>query len=209
MSDRLKNLLAEGRTAMILCEVQEGVLGAAAPWPPLCEAAEGMDLVGNVKAIAACARRHGAPVIHCTAEFLPSGFGGNSNARLFGSAKKKRTGTDRTGFTQPIAGTFAEGDILLPRMHGLSPLTGSHLDTVLRNEHIDTLIVTGVSVSFAVTNLVMDAVNRAYQVILPRDAAAGFPVDYANQVVEHTLSMLATVTTSAEIVTAWDGVGEA
>ncbi|MEY2926613.1 MAG: hypothetical protein RL367_1090 [Pseudomonadota bacterium] len=204
MSDRLKNLLANGRTAVILCEVQEGVLGSAAPWPQLSDAAKGVHLVENVKAIGACARSHGAPVIHCTAEFLSSGFGGNSNARLFGSAKKKKTSEDRSHFSQPMSGTFGEGDILLPRLHGLSPMTGSSLDSILRNERIDTLIVTGVSISFAVTSLTMDAVNRAYQVILPRDAAAGFPVEYANQVLEHTLSMLATLTTSADLIAAWN-----
>jgi biuret amidohydrolase len=209
MSDRLKNLLANGRTAVILCEVQEGVLGSAAPWPQLSDAAKAVNLVENVKAISACARSHGAPVIHCTAEFLSSGFGGNSNARLFGSAKKKRN-TDEAAkvnaakFSSPMAGTFADGDILLPRLHGLSPMTGSSLDTLLRNERIDTLIITGVSISFAITSLIMDAVHRAYQVILPRDAAAGFPVAYADQVIEHTLSMLATLTTSAELIAAWN-----
>jgi len=205
MSDRLKNLLSGGRTAVILCEIQEGVLGDAAPWPQLSDAAIGVNLVENVKAISACARSHGAPVIHCTAEFHPSGFGGNSNARLFGSAKKKRNSADDAArFARPMAGTFAEGDILLPRMHGLSPMTGSPLDTLLRNERIDTLIITGVSLCFAVTSLTMDAVNRAYQVIVPRDGTAGFPVEYADQVLEHTLSMLATVRTAADIVSAWN-----
>jgi biuret amidohydrolase len=204
MSDRIKKLLAGGKTAVILCEVQEGVLGDAAPWPQLSDAAKGVNLVENVMAIGACARSHGAPVIHCTAEFFASGFGGNSNARLFGSAKKKRSKDDAAKFSKPMAGTFEEGDVLLPRLHGLSPMTGSPLDTVLRNEHIDTLIITGVSISFAITNLIMDAVNRAYQVILPRDAAAGFPVDYANLVIEHTLSMLTTLTTSAELISAWN-----
>jgi biuret amidohydrolase len=204
MSERLKNLLAGGRTAVILCEVQEGVLGDAAPWPQLSDAAKAMNLVENVKAISACARSHGAPVIHCTAEFLASGFGGNSNARLFGNAKKKRTGGPKPEFARPMAGTFGEGDVLLPRMHGLSPMTGSPLDTLLRNEGIDTLIITGVSLSFAVTSLTMDAVNRAYQVIVPRDGAAGFPAEYAEQVLEHTMSMLATVATSAEIIAAWN-----
>jgi nicotinamidase-related amidase len=94
--------------------------------------------------------------------------------------------------------------VLLPRLHGLSPMTGSPLDNILRNEGINTLIITGVSLSFAVTSLTMDSVNRGYQVILPRDGAAGFPVEYANQVLEHTMSMLATVTTSAEIISAWN-----
>jgi nicotinamidase-related amidase len=64
-------------------------------------------------------------------------------------------------------------------------------------------VVTGVSVNVAVTNLVMDAVNRGYQVVLPRDAVAGVPADYADAVIDNTLSLLATVTTVDALVAAW------
>jgi biuret amidohydrolase len=60
-----------------------------------------------------------------------------------------------------------------------------------------------VSVNVAITNLVMDAVNRGYQVVLPRDAVCGVPADYAEAVIDNTLSLLATVTTVDELVKAW------
>jgi nicotinamidase-related amidase len=68
---------------------------------------------------------------------------------------------------------------------------------------VTTIVVTGVSVNVAVTNLVMDAVNRGYQVVLPRDAVCGVPVDYAEAVVDNTLSLLATLTTVDELVKIW------
>ena len=49
----------------------------------------------------------------------------------------------------------------------------------------------------------MDAVNAGYQVVLPRDAVAGIPTDYANAVVDNSLSLLATVTTTAALIGAW------
>ncbi|MDT4999216.1 MAG: hypothetical protein QOK12_1321, partial [Mycobacterium sp.] len=55
----------------------------------------------------------------------------------------------------------------------------------------------------AVTNLVMDAVNHGYQVVLVRDAVAGVPASYADAVIENTLSLLATVVTTAELLTHW------
>jgi hypothetical protein len=42
----------------------------------------------------------------------------------------------------------------------------------------------------------MDAVNAAYQVIVPRDAVAGIPADYGTAIIDNMLSLLATVTTS-------------
>ena len=53
------------------------------------------------------------------------------------------------------------------------------------------------------TNLAFDAVNRGYQIVLPRDAVAGVPPDYAQAVLEHTLHVVATLTTTAEILRAW------
>jgi hypothetical protein len=55
----------------------------------------------------------------------------------------------------------------------------------------------------AITNFVTDAVNAAYQVVLPRDAVAGIPADYASAVIANTLSLLATVTTTDTLIDAW------
>jgi nicotinamidase-related amidase len=109
-----------------------------------------------------------------------------------------------TAATEVVAEVgVAEGDLVLSRLHGLGPMGGTDLDAVLRNLGVRTVVVAGVSVNVAVTNLVMDAVNRGYQVVLPRDAIAGVPEDYAESVVEHTLSLLATVVTVGEVVEVW------
>ena len=55
----------------------------------------------------------------------------------------------------------------------------------------------------AITNLVMDAVNAAYRVVIPRDAVAGIPADYADAVIDNTLSLLATITTTDDLLEAW------
>ena len=99
--------------------------------------------------------------------------------------------------------SVAPADLVLSRMHGLSPMAGTDLDPVLRNLGVSTLVVIGVSVNVAVTNLVMDAVNFGYQVVLARDAVAGVPASYAESVIDNTLSLLATVVTTAEIVAHW------
>jgi len=77
------------------------------------------------------------------------------------------------------------------------------LDAVLRNLGVSTIIAVGVSVNVAIPSLIMDAVNSGYNVVLPRDAVAGVPRDYAEAVIDNTLSLLATVTTTAELVAAW------
>ena len=94
-------------------------------------------------------------------------------------------------------------DLVLRRWHGLGPMGGTDLDAVLRNLGVTTIVAVGVSVNVAITNLVMDAVNAAYRVVLPRDAVAGIPSDYAAAVIDNTLSLLATITTTDELLEAW------
>jgi nicotinamidase-related amidase len=82
-------------------------------------------------------------------------------------------------------------------------MAGTDLDPVLRNLGVATIVVVGVSVNVAVTNLVMDAVNRGYQVVLPRDAVCGVPASYADDVIDNTLALLATIGTTDDVVAAF------
>jgi len=204
MAFSIEPLLQPGKVAFVLCEVQPGVIGPNGPWRPLVEAAERVGLVPNAARIAEAARARSAPVIHCTAEGLPGGFGANRNTRLSGNARKRRAGdSPDPDARKPFREVWRDGDILLPRYHGTSPMTGTPLDSVLRNEGITTVILSGVSLCFAMLNTTFDAANRGYQVIIPRDAAAGFPEPYAEEVVQNTLSMLATITTTDALLEGW------
>ena len=87
-------------------------------------------------------------------------------------------------------------------MHGLSPMAGTDLDPILRNLGVTALVIAGVSLNVAIPNLVMDAVNRGYRVVLPRDAVVGVPPSYGELVIENTLSLLAEIVTTDELVAA-------
>ena len=83
-------------------------------------------------------------------------------------------------------------------------MTGSALDSLLRNAGMGAVVVAGVSLNVAVTNLVFDAVNRSYQVVVATDAVVGLPVGYGRQVLEQSLALLATLATTDEIGAAWE-----
>jgi nicotinamidase-related amidase len=207
---QLRDLLAQGKAAFVMTEVQPGVIGPNAPWPPLSEAADRVNLVANAARIAAAARAAGAPVFHCTADSLPGGFGSSTNTRLTGSARKKRAGdavNTPTG-AAPYPETWAQGDILMPRFNGLSCMHGTALDQVLRNEGITTVVLSGVSLAFGVLSTSIDVVDRGYQLVIARDAVAGFPEEYAKAVLDNTLIMLGTLTTTDAVVEAWTGSGQ-
>ena len=143
--------------------------------------------------------------MHCTAETRDDGKGANRNARLFMGVKhaavKLSPGSDAVQVPAEIG--VDPGDIVLARYHGLGPMTGTQLDPILRNLGVTTIVGVGVSLNVGMTNLAFDAVNRGYQIVLPRDAVAGVPVAYGEAVLDNTLNVVATLTTTADVVKAW------
>ena len=85
----------------------------------------------------------------------------------------------------------------------MTPFTSTSLDQILRNLGIRTVIATGVSVNLGVTGMVLSALDLGYQVVIPRDAVAGVPREYADAVLDNSLSLVSTLTTSDEILEAW------
>jgi biuret amidohydrolase len=199
-------LVDPAHTAVVTSEVQNGVVGPRSALPALAEAAA-MEMLPSLGRLLPAARAAGVQVVHCTAYRRADGKGANTNARLFMGVRKSPVallpGTAEVEVV-PELGPDPD-DLVLTRTHGLDPMSGTDLDPVLRNLGITTIVVTGVSVNVAVTNLVMDAVNRGYDVVLPRDAVCGIPRDYADAVIDNTLSLLAAVTVTDDLVEIWKG----
>jgi nicotinamidase-related amidase len=181
------------------------VVGEPSALPALAAAAAEVDLVAHCAALARAARAAGIPVIHCTAETRDDGLGGNKNARLFMGVKKSPVplSPGSAAVQRPDEIGVEPTDLVLARYHGLGPMTGTQLDSVLRNQGVTTIVGVGVSVNIGMTNFAFDAVNHGYQFVMPRDAVAGVPPEYAEAVIANTLSLVATLTTTADILAAW------
>jgi nicotinamidase-related amidase len=185
--------------------VQNGVVGSPSVLPALADAAAAVGLVDNCARLAAAARAAGVPVFHCTAETRADGRGANKNARLFLGVNKApvRLSPGSAAVRVPDAIGVAPDDIVLPRHHGLGPMTGTQLDSMLRNLGVTTIVGVGVSVNIGMTNFAFDAVNRGYQMVMPRDAVAGVPAEYAEAVLANTLHLVAVLTTTGDVIAAW------
>jgi nicotinamidase-related amidase len=201
----LASLIAPAHTALVLQEVQNGVVGEPSALPALAEAAAAVDLIAHCAALARAARLVGVPVFHCTAETRDDLTGANHNARLFLGVRKSPVplspGSAAVEVPEPIG--VEASDVVLPRHHGLGPMTGTQLDSMLRNLSVTTIVGVGVSLNIGMTNFAFDAVNRGYQFVMPTDAVAGVPADYAAAVLTHTLSLVATLTTTKDVLAAW------
>jgi nicotinamidase-related amidase len=200
---QLRDLVDPSRTALVTQEIQRGVVGDLSQLPELAKAAAAV--LPNIARLVEAARAARVPVLHCTAERRPDGLGANRNARIFQFMAKAPVkllpGSEAAQIVPEVK--VAVGDLVLPRLHGLSPFQGTELDAILRNLGVSTIVGVGVSVNVAIQNLAFDAVNASYQMVIPRDAVAGFPADYVEAVFANTLGAVATLCTSAELLAAW------
>jgi nicotinamidase-related amidase len=119
--------------------------------------------------------------VHCLAHRRPDGLGANTNARLFAGAAalgmEMAPGTPG-GSVVPELGP-EPSDLVLTRLHGLGPMGGTDLDPILRNLGVTTIVATGL------------------------DAVAGVPAEYADAVIDGTLALLSTITTTDALFAAW------
>lgn len=191
-------------TAVVTSELQRGVVLEPAVFPALAEQVADEGLLGRLEVLLAAARGSGVPVLHGVAHRLADGRGANTNARLFAAAARAGVTLEPGSEAAEIVPSLrAEDDLVSGRLHGLGPFAGTDLDALLRNLRIQTVVVVGVSVNVAVTNLVMDLVNGGYEVVLPTDGVTGIPRSFVDQMIVHTLSLLATVTTCDDLVQRW------
>lgn len=199
----LADIAAPSHTAIVTQECQGAVVGPNAGLTVLAEEAR-REALPNIARLLPTARAAGVKIVHCLVQRRPDGLGGNHNAKIFAVGRRGVDIAPGSPGAQllPELGP-APTDVVLYRSHGVGPMGGTNLDATLRNLGVFTIVAVGVSVNIAITNLVMDAVNAAYRVIVPRDAVAGIPTDYATAIIDNTLSLLATVTTTDALLEVW------
>ncbi|MGH3580350.1 MAG: cysteine hydrolase [Mycobacterium sp.] len=194
-------------TAVITQELQGAVVGPNAGLAVLAKEAQ-REALPNIGRLLPAARAAGHHVVHCLVQRRPDGLGSNHNARLFAAGKRSVDITPGSeGATLLPEFGPEQQDLVLSRWHGVGPMGGTDLDAVLRNLGVTTIVPVGVSLYIAIPSLVMDAINAGYQVILPRDAVAGFPAEYGQAVIDNSLALLATITTTDELIESWTNHG--
>jgi len=201
----LATLLDPARTAVLTMELQRGVVGDLAFMPAIADVVRAGDVIARAAAVVGAARRAGARVVHCTAEYRPDRVGATTNTPLLRSLAKS---TPHMIAGTPEAEVVPElgpepTDIVSARAHGLTPFPGTELDQLLRNLGLEVIVATGVSLNVGVLGLVIVAADLGYDVVVATDAVAGMPRAYADAVLEHTIPVLATKATTAEIVQVW------
>jgi nicotinamidase-related amidase len=205
----LKSLVAPPTTAVITVECQKGVIGSAGPLSALATAVRESGIVPRAAAVLARARAAKVPVLHATVVRRADGGGTTVNCRLFAATRKAGgpgllAGSEAAQVVDEFA--VVPTDYHVPRHHGVSVFHDTEMDSILRSLGVRTIVLLGVSVNIALLGTTIEAVNRGYQVVIPEDAVTGTPPEYVTMVFAHTLGLLATVTRTADIESAWRGL---
>lgn len=204
---KLEALVQPERCALLTMEIQRGIVGDLTGLPELGKAVAESGILARTGELARAARRAGVRVIHCTAAFRRDRAGSFRNVPMVNALLRNPehlvVGSPEVELV-PELGPEPE-DLVTQRLHGMSPFTHTSLEAMLRSEGATSVIATGVSLNIGIVGLTIEAVNRGFDVVIPRDCVVGFPAEYGEAVLENTLSKLATLASAREIAAVWRG----
>lgn len=202
----MKGLSDGERAALVISECQQAMLldEYRGRRDELARNAAEAEIVPHIAELADAFRARGLPVFHCWLRPHEDWRGFAVSSVL--AAVVKRTGLVREGSpaVEPHPDLEpADGDFVVARRTGLTSFQGTELDAQLRALRIETVVVVGVSTNVAVHGTTLEAVNRGYNVVVPRDCIAGVGPT-ASAMLADIYPLLATVTDQAAVVRALD-----
>jgi nicotinamidase-related amidase len=192
-------------TAVVTMELQRGVVGDLATHPDLVAAMS--PRLAAVAAVCSAARAAGARVVHATVSFRSDvTFTTNSPIQRASARANASVLAEGSPGVEVVADIGpSPDDVVAVRHTGMTPFNGTDLHERLQQLGVDTVVATGVSVNVGILGLVISGADLGYRVVVPRDAVAGLPASYADAVLDGTISLLATVTTTDDVVAALGG----
>jgi nicotinamidase-related amidase len=202
---RLEELVQPERAAVLTMEIQRGVVGDLAVIKALADTIAEDGLPARLGGLLAGARRAGVPVVHCRAAFRKDRAGSFKNVPMVNAMLKD---PEYLVLGSPEAEVMPElgpeeSDLDSVRLHGMSPFYGTNLDPTLRSVGASTVIATGASLNVGIQGMVIEAINRGYDVVVVSDCVARYPPEYGQQVLKNTLARITTMATSEELLKIW------
>jgi nicotinamidase-related amidase len=191
------------RAALVLNECQRGMVDPeVAGNGALAGEVARRGVVPRLAELAQACRDAGVLVVHSTIVPRADSVGTMRNCLLLASlVKKGSVVAGAPGAEIHPALAPQPGDVVIERVHGLTPFHSTELEPVLRSRGVQTVIVAGVSTNVGVPGACLEAVNRGFTVVVPEDCTAGAWPEAHDFQVTHTLPLLATVTTAAAVST--------
>src|SRR6202161_33376 len=168
-------------------------------------AAQSADAIACVRDLIALARDAGMMVIHVVVAFRPGHPEVSPRNPLFSGVKGSGilvAGSEGAAIHPGAAAR--EGDPIVVK-HRISPFVGTDLETLLRANGVDTLVLAGVHTSGVVLSTVPHAGDLDYRLAVVRDCCADPDAEVHAMLLDIVIARQAAVVTTAELAGALPG----
>ncbi len=167
------------------------------------------EFLGNLKKLLNKAREKGVSVIYSKITPLPVHY--NSSWNIYSMMKRYKVddpsklpqfmkpGTTDADITAEIEPSVE--DVVLNK-HTASLFIGTHIEYMLRNRGIETLIFTGIATEFGVASSARDASNRGFYPVIASDCVSSMDREM-HEFTLKVMTRMSIVTTGAEIIKNW------
>jgi nicotinamidase-related amidase len=204
VTDTVRGLEPGSRPAVLISEMQRGIVDPElTDLPGLAEQVMSRDVPERICALAEVARTYGIPVLWSLIEPRADRVGTSRNSPLSSMVARGNlvAGTETAAVARGLE--VQPSDVVISRVHGLTPFHGTDLDPILRALGVTTVVLTGVSTNVALTGGAIEAVNRGYQIVLPADCTAGSSAQAHARHLDEFFSLMGVVTDSSAVAAAF------
>ena len=186
-------------TALLVMDYQVDVL------TKFMTAAQSADAIARVPDLIATARDAGMMVIHVVGAFRPGHPEVSPRNPVFSWVKANGIAVAGSeGAAIHPAAAAREGEPIVVK-HRVSPFVGTDLETLLRANGIDTLVLAGVHTSRVVLSTVRHAGDLDYRLVVIRDCCADPDAQLHSMLLDIVFPKQAAVITTAEFAGALPG----
>ena len=199
-----KLALDAGRCALIIQDMQNDVVMdggafAASGSPDHCREQRA---IPNAMRLADRCRSLGIPVIHVWFVVEPGAPGLTLNAPLFEGVVEAKAVVRGTWGAEPVPGLEAKpGDHVVTKMR-MSAWEGTSLETVLKAERRDIVIVTGAWTNMSIEHTARTGADKGYVMIVPEDACSTMNADWHRASINYALTNVSAVTRVDDVLAA-------
>jgi gluconolactonase len=203
-ASKLLGRLDPNRCALIIQDMQndvvmEGGAFAASGSPAHCKQ---QNAIANAMRLADACRKRGVMVIHVWFVVEPGAPGVTLNAPLFEGLVEAKAMVRGTWGAAPVVGLEPKpGDHVVEKMR-MSAWEGSRLETVLKSERRDIVIVTGAWTNMSIEHTARTGADKGYLMIVPEDCCSTMNADWHRASINYALQNVSAVSKADDVIAA-------
>jgi nicotinamidase-related amidase len=198
--ETLKEIVAPEHTALVVWDVQNALVN---------NIYNKKEFLTNLKAVILTAREKGISIIYTKITPLSANY--NSSWSIYAMMKRYgindpaklpeffKPGTADAEITEEIVPS--DKDVVINK-HTASVFIGTHVEYMLRNKGIDTIVFTGIATELGVSSSARDASNRGFYPVVVKDCVSSRDKEMHEAGLK-VLSGLCIVVPSADVIKEW------